>query len=126
MFMRRYIVLAGLLFVVFAWFSACKTEYAFPVDVPKTQYASLTERFKKGKILYKVHCTECHGIYTKGHFEVPNFTEYQIDFYSREALMNPLEHAVMRKISNEQLNMIILFLRYRRNPPTKTLKYVPK
>ncbi|HOA36766.1 MAG TPA: hypothetical protein PLQ32_02945 [Flavihumibacter sp.] len=121
--MRRYIILSFFLFVVLAWFTACKTEYAFPQDIPPSVHPDLIQRFKKGKVLYKIHCTECHGIYAKGHLDVPNFTEYQIDFYSREALLNPAAHTVMRKISNEQLNMIILFLRYRRDPPTKTLKW---
>ncbi len=124
--MRRYIVLTVLVFITLAWFTACKTEYAFPPDIPQSVQPDLAQRFKKGKVLYKINCTECHGIYAKGQLDVPNFTEYQIDFYSREALLNPAAHAVMRKISNEQLNMIILFLRYRRNPPTKTLRYIPK
>src|SRR4029077_4512196 len=48
--------------------------------------------FEKGKALYKIHCGDCHGIFTKGKDGVPNFTKTQIDNYNANALVNPEQH----------------------------------
>jgi mono/diheme cytochrome c family protein len=70
--------------------------------------------FEKGKALYKVHCGDCHGIFTKGKDSVPNFTKTQIDNYNANTLVNPEQHAAVRKMSTEQFNYIMTFLRLRK------------
>ena len=45
------------------------------------------ERLDKGKILFKEHCSGCHGIFTKGRDSVPNFTKDQISNYRAAVLM---------------------------------------
>ncbi len=75
----------------------------------------LLDKLEKGKILYKVHCSSCHGIYTKGVEGIPNFTKIQIDNYHMTALigMDPINHAVAKKMSTEQVDQVISFLRFR-------------
>ena len=90
------------------------TEYNIPPDVGGANRAILIERFEKGKILYTNNCAACHGIYTKGKDSVTNFTNQQIDNYTKIALANPKNHAVLRKISPEQFDYITTFLRLRR------------
>jgi len=70
--------------------------------------------FEKGKALYKIHCDDCHGIFTKGKDGVPNFTKTQIDNYKSSALANPEEHAAIKKMSMEQFNYVITYLRLRK------------
>jgi cytochrome c553 len=91
-----------------------KVEYNIPADVSDGNRAIFVERFEKGKILFKSNCTECHGIYSRGKDNVPNFTKQQIDNYTAMTLANPREHSVLKKISREQLDYILTFLRLRR------------
>jgi hypothetical protein len=91
-----------------------KVEYNIPPDVSEPNRSLLIARFEKGEILFKINCTGCHGIYTKGKDGVPNFTNQQIDNYTAMALADPQNHTVIKKISSEQLDYILTFLRLRK------------
>ena len=93
-----------------------KTAYDIPSHVPPENKALLIARAEKGKILYKEHCSGCHGIFTKGKDGVPNFTKTQIDNYHSTALigLDPNNHAVAKKMSSEQIDYVITFLRLRK------------
>jgi cytochrome c len=93
-----------------------KTEYDIPDHVTKENRELFIEKCEKGKILYKIHCAGCHGIYTKGKDSIPNFTKVQIDSYHAAALIgiDPRNHAVAKKMSSEQIDLVITFLRLRR------------
>jgi hypothetical protein len=92
-----------------------KTEYNIPPDyTPKARQAAI-EKFEKGKVLFKINCASCHGIYEKGKETVPNFTKIQIDNYNAMFIKgDPKNHSVAAKLSQEQLNYILNFLRLRR------------
>ena len=96
--------------------SSQKTVYDIPDHVPKEIEVLLVQRAEKGKTLYKIHCTGCHGIFTKGKDGIPNFTKTQIDNYHAAALIgiDPKNHAVAKKMSAEQLDYIFAFLRLRK------------
>ncbi|HEY6503367.1 MAG TPA: cytochrome c [Chitinophagaceae bacterium] len=93
-----------------------QTEYDIPNHVTAENKALFIERAEKGKILYKLHCSGCHGIFTKGKDGVPNFTKIQIDNYHATALigLDPNNHAVAKKMSSEQIDYIVTFLRLRK------------
>ena len=93
-----------------------KTEYDIPSHVSEQNKQLLIERGEKGKVLYKIHCSHCHGIFTNGKDSIPNFTDKQIDDYKTTALigLDPKNHAVAAKLSPEQVDYIITFLRLRK------------
>lgn len=93
-----------------------KTEYNIPNHVPAENKVLLIARAEKGKTLYKIHCSACHGIFTKGKDGVPNFTKIQVDNYHATALLglDPTNHAVAKKLSSEQIDYVITFLRLRK------------
>ena len=93
-----------------------KTQYDIPVHVTKLNRQLLTEKCEKGKVLYKLHCSGCHGIFGKGKEGVPNFTKIQIDNYHVTALigLDPTNHAVAKKMSPEQIDQVVTFLRLRK------------
>jgi cytochrome c len=101
-------------------FQQCHTEkkvaYDIPSHVTKENRALLLEKCEKGKVLYKLHCSGCHGIFAKGKDGIPNFTKIQIDNYHTTALigMDPKNHAVARKMSSEQIDQVVTFLRLRK------------
>lgn len=102
--------------VLFKCGSQKKVEYDIPVHVPEANKKLLIERAEKGKILYKLHCSGCHGIFTKGKDSIPNFTRIQIDNYHATALIgiDAKNHAVAKKMSSEQIDYVITFLRLRK------------
>jgi len=93
-----------------------KTEYDIPSHVPPENKALLIERAEKGKILYKTYCSGCHGIFAKGKDGIPNFTKIQIDNYHATALigLDQMNHAVAKKMSSEQIDYVVTFLRLRK------------
>jgi mono/diheme cytochrome c family protein len=93
-----------------------KTVYVIPDHVTPRNRQLLTEKAEKGRVLYKLHCSECHGIFTKGKDGVPNFTQTQVDNYHAAALMgiDPRNHAVAKKMSAEQVDQVITFLSLRK------------
>ena len=123
----------GALLIVFACilFFQCatgnKVTYNIPDDYPEARRKEIIDLFYKGKELYKTNCSECHGIFTKGKDKIPNFTNQQLDNYSSRYIKGDLKnHAVARKMSPEQLNNVLLFLRYKKtkNADTTTIRTV--
>lgn len=114
---RRYITL--LLPMIFAalfvqCFGGKKTKYNLPKTLSKEQRESMLGQCKKGRELYKINCSECHGIFTSGKDKIPNFSDQQIDNYSARFMRHdPNNHAVAQKMSPEQLRDVLSFLRYR-------------
>lgn len=96
--------------------SSSKTAYDIPSHVTKENRELLIAKCEKGKVLYKLHCSGCHGIFTKGKDGIPNFTKIQIDNYHTAALigMDPKNHMVAKKMSSEQIDQVVTFLRLRK------------
>ncbi len=93
-----------------------KVTYDIPANFPEARRQQIIEIFNRGKELFKTNCSECHGIFTKGKEKVPNFTNEQLDNYSIRFLNgDPKNHAVARKMSPEELNDVLLFLRFKKN-----------
>lgn len=118
---RAYFFLCGSLFfslcisaVIFNACSTRKVEYAFPEDAKNMQgYDELMSHLEAGKKLYKAHCTGCHGVFTKGKKDIPNFSRVQLDNYNANFIKkDPKNHAVAQKLSKDQLGDIILFLTF--------------
>lgn len=93
-----------------------KTQYDIASHVTPGNKVLFIERAEKGKALYKIHCAGCHGIFTKGKDSIHNFTDRQIDNYHATALigLDPKNHAVAKKMSSEQIDYIVTFLRLRK------------
>ena len=102
------------------FFVCCATkkklpEYNIPAHYGEQARANAIDWFEKGKILYKINCSHCHGIYDKGKETIPNFTKTQIDNYNAMYIKgDPKNHSVAAKLSQEQLYYILTFLRLRR------------
>lgn len=93
-----------------------KVKYDIPSHVTENNKVLLLEKAEKGRILYTLHCSGCHGIFTKGKDSIPNFTRIQIDNYHAAALIgiDARNHAVAKKMSSEQVDQVMTFLRLRK------------
>src|SRR3954466_3287855 len=115
--MRRIVLL-----LIVCFFTCCllqcktqnKVEYNLGPDVSEVNRKLFIERAEKGRILFKLHCASCHGIYTKGKDSIPNFTYQQIDNYHARALIMFKNHSSVRDLSSEQLDYVLTFLRLRK------------
>ena len=102
-------------------FSECATHknkitYNIPATLSKENREKLITILDRGKELYKANCSECHGIFTQGKDSIPNFTNQQIDNYSSRFMRkDPKNHAVVIKMTGDQLNSVLTFLKYK-NP----------
>lgn len=116
--MKKAYTISALFFcaVVSKCGSQKQTQYDIPSHVPAENKKLLIARAEKGKTLYKIYCGECHGIFGKGKDSMPNFTKIQIDNYHATALLglDPKNHAVAKKMSSEQIDYVITFLRLRK------------
>ena len=117
----KFIITISVLLSSTAVFHQCGTqnkitEYEIPDHVTKENRELFIQKCEKGKVLYKIHCGGCHGIFTKGKDGIPNFTKTQIDSYHAAALIgiDPRNHAVAKKMSSDQIDQIITFLRLRK------------
>ena len=107
--------------------SRYKVTYDIPIHYPPEKLEALKENLDKGKTLFKTNCSECHGIFTKGKADVANFTNAQLDNYNARFLgRDPKNHGVIRKMSNEQMNDVLLFLRYKKPKNPDSVKILPR
>lgn len=126
--MRYALTLSVLLSCIF--FLQCGTRnkitYNIPPDYPKEKRKELLAALNKGKVLYKDNCSECHGIFSPGKPHVANFTNTQLDNYSaRFVTRDRRNHMAAIKMSPEQLNQVIAFLKYKR-PKTQDSTLAPQ
>jgi len=92
-----------------------KIEYNIPPNYTDAARDRLMTTINAGKELYKANCTECHGIFTKGKDKIPNFTNEQLDNYSSRFIRrDPKNHAAAIKMSPQQMNEVLTFLRYKK------------
>lgn len=92
-----------------------KTQYNIPGYLPEEKKAELLVNLEKGKQLYKMYCSDCHGIFKKGKDGIPNFTSQEIKDYAAAYKANSqLNHAVLKKLLPEEMSMILTFLQLRK------------
>ena len=92
-----------------------RTEYIVPAEYTGEARKNLITLLDMGQKLFKLKCSPCHGIFTKGKDSIPNFSKTQIEAYRSAALLDdPKNHSVAQKIRPEDLDMILLFLEFRK------------
>ena len=71
----------------------------------------LIKNWSIGIRLYRNSCASCHGIFGKSKDTIPNFSKVQFDNYKSNFLAgDTANHAVMAKMTEEELQNIFLFL----------------
>ena len=92
-----------------------KMEYNIPSYLPAERKKELLANLEKGKELFKIHCSECHGIFKKGKDSIPNFTNKEIvDYTVAFKAFDKKNHAVAKKLLPEEMSMIVTFLQLRK------------
>lgn len=93
-----------------------RTEYVIPPEYTGETRVNMEKMLIDGQKLFKIHCSHCHGIFTKGKDSIPNFSKTQIEAYKASALLDdPKNHAVAQKIRPDDLDLILQFLSFRKS-----------
>ncbi len=113
---KRYallLILSGILLADCATHK--RAAYVYPGNIPESEKEKLFVIYEKGRRLYEPYCSKCHGIFTKGKDNIPNFSVRQIDSYTSRFLKgDPKNHAVAANMDPEQLNSVFMYLRFRK------------
>lgn len=89
--------------------------YYVPDEYTGIVRENLIAMLEQGQKLYKLKCARCHGIFTKGRDSIPNFSKTQIENYAAAAIADdPTNHAVIQKMTQEDLDMVLQFLSFRK------------
>ena len=96
-----------------------ETAYYIPDEYTGETRTNMIAMLESGQKLYKINCSRCHGIFTKGKDSIPNFSKTQIENYQTSVIMDdPKNHSVVQKIRPYDLDLILQFLSFRK-PPAK-------
>jgi hypothetical protein len=117
-------ILFAFLTILYLGASKCtpqkKPAYVVPPEYTGKTKDNLVKMLEHGQKLYRIHCSHCHGIFTKGKDSIPNFSKTQIEAYKSSALFDDSKnHTVVQKIRPEDLDMILQFLSFRKLPVGK-------
>ena len=120
---NKFIVLClGLMITLVRCAAQQKIEYNIPDSLGEQQKKELKIKLNNGLNLYKLNCSACHGIFTKGKDSIPNFTTKQVSLYKAgHELRDPRNHAFAARIPPEDLDAILNFLLLRKRPDSATM-----
>lgn len=92
-----------------------KVVYDLPDTISKDAKRNFTAYLDEGQALYKINCSNCHGIIGNGIDSIPNFTKLEIETYKAKlALKNENTHGAAEKLSYQQIESILHFLTFRK------------
>lgn len=94
-------------------------------SIPEEYYTGIVrqnmdKRLMQGQKLFKLHCSGCHGIFTKGKNSIPNFSKTEIEAYEAAVLYDDQDnHGILKKITEQDLYNILDFLKFRTDRAAK-------
>jgi mono/diheme cytochrome c family protein len=88
--------------------------YNIPPDLSADDKKELLSKIKHGIEMYGVHCQKCHGKHYESQDQGPNFTQEQIRTYEVFMKVRNPTHEFTTVMSTEDLDDIIIFLKYRK------------
>jgi mono/diheme cytochrome c family protein len=94
-----------------------KAMFTVPGTITGDSKVAMEERLHEGQALFKIYCSSCHGIFSKGKDSIPNFSQTEIEAYKASIILDDQKnHAVAQKIRPQDLEKIFDFLLYRKRP----------
>jgi mono/diheme cytochrome c family protein len=118
--MMRNSILVLLVLIVL---SSCKSEEKWvnkqisywlpeiPAHYSQADSVKTIEAWKLGIRSFERNCSSCHGIFTKGKPNVPNWGKESFDDYNNAFLAgDTANHAVLAKMTPKEMDAVFLFL----------------
>lgn len=122
------LLLIFLILLIFACSTSKKQVYVFPDEMSPATQSSYQDICEKGKVLYDLHCANCHNKKKWGKEIVPDFTFEQLDAYLIRAANEKHDSDLTEeKVLAEELSMIMTYLTYKpKSGLTVPHKYVDR
>lgn len=90
-----------------------KVEYLIFDGLKPEDKAFIMASVESGKGYFKQSCAKCHGILKKGKKDITNFSKEALHDYQSSFLAgDPENHAVIDKLTEQQLSDILLFITF--------------
>lgn len=114
--------LAGTIFLAFLTLTMCKTKQEVSYEFPDAMLPHVKEQYKaqweRGKILWDQNCSRCHNTKVKGKVIIPDFREDQLKGYELRITNARHESELTDSlVTEEELGVIMTFLRYKKKNP---------
>ena len=94
-----------------------KALFTVPETITGDSKLAMETRLREGQSLFKIYCSRCHGIFSKGKDSIPNFSQTEIEAYKASIILDDQKnHAVAQKIRPQDVEKIFEFLLYRKRP----------
>lgn len=95
-----------------------KSEFNYPEDsITEAGKKAFVKQFNQGKILYSITCSKCHNLKNI----IPDFSLPQLMDYEMRLYPEHMERLNNIKVTDIEMQKIILFLRYKKKSG-KTMK----
>jgi cytochrome c553 len=93
-----------------------KVEFDYPADsVAESSKKAFVKNFSQGKILYATVCSRCHNVKEDRKEIIPDFSLPQLmDYEMRFTYPEHMDRLTDTHITDEEMNKIILFLRFKK------------
>jgi len=116
-----------ILFCCLITFLCCKTKQTVVYELPNAMLSHVkiayAQQCDKGKILYDLNCAKCHNTTVKRKQIIPDFKEEQLKGYElRVVNTKHAENLPDEQVTEEELGLIMTFLRYKKKNVIKTKK----
>ena len=105
------------LLILLMVFSNCRStrniEYEIFEGLREEDKAFIIASVESGKDLFKIHCSDCHGIFSRGSDDATNFSREALHDYKQSFLAQDEEnHAVIDQLTEGEMQNILLFLTF--------------
>ncbi len=94
--------------------STTKDAYNVPPELSPEDKIELVQIATRGKKLYGIHCSSCHGKNYKSMDHGDQFTEAQIKAYEVFMRIRNETHEFTQRMNSQDLDAIIIYLKYRK------------
>ncbi|MCC6815947.1 MAG: cytochrome c [Saprospiraceae bacterium] len=107
----KFIILV--LFFCLACLSS-KFEYLYPPNLNPNDISEFDDFIKRGRKLYVVNCSSCHGKIYKSMDGQDRFSEEQIRNYAVNLKIRNVTHKFTQEMSMDDIDAICVYLKYRK------------
>lgn len=102
-----------------------KIEFTYPDDIADSSKKTFVKEFNQGNTLYGIMCSSCHNKTVDNKTLIPDFSLPQLMDYEMRMYTEHGEDLGDNKVTDVEMQKIILFLRYKKKsgvtvrPPAK-------
>jgi mono/diheme cytochrome c family protein len=91
-----------------------KMDFDYPDDIVDSAKKAFVKQFNQGQVIYKITCAKCHTITENKKQFIPDFSLPQLMDYEMRFYEGHSDQLGDNKITDQEMQYVILFLRYKK------------